>query len=765
MTFNKAPMKSRIGQSRLDLTAQIKTLERDAAKLESLLANGKILNNREATMALVRQKRMQVGRLKKSMAKLPAEKVSMDGYRKPMRQSNVQRYVPPKGSALHGSKSQRMQGLGHTVNMPTYVDPGSKAAIEAQIKSLETEIQSLSMQIATSVSLEEKAVVRSYLLLSKKELDVYRSMLQKYRKWYDDYKYDSSWTNSEIYATCSEITIEVDSILQNMITEFSAQSAYEAFKNTTIKWLEGYCRAAEIVSNETGFYKQFKVVDDYYLYFKQTYGSPTQALVRAGITGWPNPPEDSRYQGRQQVADGLWSPRANEEVEKFIDSYILWLDTSTGATYKADSTGFVSIPDERRWRATIPKEWNREDVRLHNALENTLQVYNTTEDEELKKQIAEEREMLNKAWAELHESKLYEPVELFALGSYTSQQEAKLARDSARAANSMRRESEDYARKAAALKVKNAELEFKQRELARKTSQDKRLRQMMMSETAASKNRKQMFKEALAKERQYANLRARQAEEENRQAKRMMKQKKAAGLGAIRKYRSNIGQATASKFSRMNENDKESIHESRLIAESKMRRAKMVKENMDLGSVVRSKPTIAPSTKYTRMGSIAISQHMKNSLGSMSKHGHVAQKGINQSKGIIGDYEKGLIQTEAEAKHLVDVALGSNFVRPKPVARQIAAPPTKTGFAGSHPHRPYAMPAHLGMALTQKQRALQQSERPSVTSMDMNELQAYKRAEISAENHAKIAASEQQNQASLAGAFSRTRSVMERLVG
>lgn len=83
---------------------------------------------------------------------------------------------------------------------------------------------------------------------------------------------------------------------------------------------------------------------------------------------------------------------------------------------------------------------------------------------------------------------------------------------------------------------------------------------------------------------------------------------------------------------------------------------------------------------------------------------------------------------------------------------------------GGHSHRPYAMPRNLGIATVLKQRQLQKNNRPAIEANNMAGLRRYTAAQYAREARAKAQQEQKQEASNLAGAFSQTRAVMERMV-
>ena len=83
---------------------------------------------------------------------------------------------------------------------------------------------------------------------------------------------------------------------------------------------------------------------------------------------------------------------------------------------------------------------------------------------------------------------------------------------------------------------------------------------------------------------------------------------------------------------------------------------------------------------------------------------------------------------------------------------------------GGHAHRPYAMPRNLGIVTVLKQRQLQKNNRPEIESTNMAGLRRYTAAQYARESRVKAEQEQEKEVANLAGAFSQTRAVMERMV-
>ena len=96
---------------------------------------------------------------------------------------------------------------------------------------------------------------------------------------------------------------------------------------------------------------------------------------------------------------------------------------------------------------------------------------------------------------------------------------------------------------------------------------------------------------------------------------------------------------------------------------------------------------------------------------------------------------------------------------------QLGAIQQRKHLAGAaNPHRPYAMGRNLGMLTVLKHREVQRAHRPTVESNNMNGLRRYTAAQHARDARAKAEAEEKKEVANLAGAFSQTRAVMERMV-
>jgi len=84
------------------------------------------------------------------------------------------------------------------------------------------------------------------------------------------------------------------------------------------------------------------------------------------------------------------------------------------------------------------------------------------------------------------------------------------------------------------------------------------------------------------------------------------------------------------------------------------------------------------------------------------------------------------------------------------------------GVANSH--RPYAMGRNLGIATVLKQRQLQKNNRPAIEANNMAGLRRYTAAQYARDSRVKAQQEQKQEASNLAGAFSQTRAVMERMV-
>lgn len=81
-----------------------------------------------------------------------------------------------------------------------------------------------------------------------------------------------------------------------------------------------------------------------------------------------------------------------------------------------------------------------------------------------------------------------------------------------------------------------------------------------------------------------------------------------------------------------------------------------------------------------------------------------------------------------------------------------------------NPHRPYAMGRNLGLLTVHKQRQLQRKNRPKIEANNMAGLRRYTNAQYARESRARAEQESKKEVANLAGAFTQTRAVMERMV-
>lgn len=89
---------------------------------------------------------------------------------------------------------------------------------------------------------------------------------------------------------------------------------------------------------------------------------------------------------------------------------------------------------------------------------------------------------------------------------------------------------------------------------------------------------------------------------------------------------------------------------------------------------------------------------------------------------------------------------------------------SRQNLGGFTDPRPYAMSRGLGMLTVNKHRQSQRLHRPKVESNNMNGLRRYTNAQYAREQRERVAQEADKQVANLAGAFSQTRAVMERLV-
>ena len=96
---------------------------------------------------------------------------------------------------------------------------------------------------------------------------------------------------------------------------------------------------------------------------------------------------------------------------------------------------------------------------------------------------------------------------------------------------------------------------------------------------------------------------------------------------------------------------------------------------------------------------------------------------------------------------------------------QLGAIHARRQLAGAaNPHRPYAMGRNLGMLTVLKHRALQRANPTAVESNSMAGLRRYTAAQHARDARARAEEEQKKEVANLAGAFSQTRAVMERMV-
>ena len=81
-----------------------------------------------------------------------------------------------------------------------------------------------------------------------------------------------------------------------------------------------------------------------------------------------------------------------------------------------------------------------------------------------------------------------------------------------------------------------------------------------------------------------------------------------------------------------------------------------------------------------------------------------------------------------------------------------------------NPHRPYAMGRNLGLLTVHKQRQLQRNNRPKIEANNMAGLRRYTNAQYARESRARAEQESKKEVANLAGAFTQTRAVMQRMV-
>ena len=98
------------------------------------------------------------------------------------------------------------------------------------------------------------------------------------------------------------------------------------------------------------------------------------------------------------------------------------------------------------------------------------------------------------------------------------------------------------------------------------------------------------------------------------------------------------------------------------------------------------------------------------------------------------------------------------------IGQKMQSKPRRQQLGSISDPRPYAMSRGLGMLTIHKQRHMQRLHRPKIESNNMNGLRRYTNAQYAREQRERAAQEADKQVANLAGAFSHTRAVMERLV-
>ena len=98
------------------------------------------------------------------------------------------------------------------------------------------------------------------------------------------------------------------------------------------------------------------------------------------------------------------------------------------------------------------------------------------------------------------------------------------------------------------------------------------------------------------------------------------------------------------------------------------------------------------------------------------------------------------------------------------IGKKMQSKPRRQQLGSISDPRPYAMSRGLGMLTVHKQRHMQRLHRPKIESNNMNGLRRYTNAQYAREQRERAAQEADKQVANLAGAFSHTRAVMERLV-
>lgn len=228
--------------------------------------------------------------------------------------------------------------------------------------------------------------------------------------------------------------------------------------------------------------------------------------------------------------------------------------------------------------------------------------------------------------------------------------------------------------------------------------------------------------------------------------------------------------------------NEQALHEARLAAEAEERQKKEREEQQRKKQEVPAPKPLSPAEE----------SHLKrlsNVIPQLIQFKRTNDyRALNEEQKI--DFDNKLNSLLYQAKFLSNKAQGisnANLERPKRLepkkksgfmqrvvqegrqdfvrqGKQMAQQTRRRFGLKGHAHRPYAMDSQLGMITVQKHRQAQRLNRPAVESNNMKGLRRYAAAQYARDQRERAKQEEHKEVANLAGAFTRTRAVMERMV-
>jgi len=166
-----------------------------------------------------------------------------------------------------------------------------------------------------------------------------------------------------------------------------------------------------------------------------------------------------------------------------------------------------------------------------------------------------------------------------------------------------------------------------------------------------------------------------------------------------------------------------------------------------------------------RKGTDHLKKFVSGNVKSMNNRGHVSGEGVDRAEAVVRDYEAGMMNME-QAKHKVAKTLHDNYSAKSNYA-QMRENDLNNYNSRLHHERVQKMKEVRRPALLPEpvvRRPSKFTNRPEVKSMNMEQLNGYNRAIAMRAARENELQTQEKEQASLAGVFTKTRAAMERLV-